>query len=192
MKMIFTGAQPVPVERILLIESGSRHLIDHVVPVLREHWRNASIDLITCFPGVPKSLEGPATRVFRTADYGGAQARAKLYAELRARQYQVAGMICSGEPVMTRWKLAVAWKVPAKFLAINENGDYFWIDVAHRRVLARFSLARLGLSGSGAAAAAARLLLFPFHLAYLLLYAASAHGRRALRRWLHLGSLSNL
>ncbi len=182
MRMVFTGREPSPVDRILVIESGSRHLIDHVVPVLRRHWSNAAFDLVTCFPGVPKSLEDPANRVFRTADFAGSQARARLYAELRARHYQVGAIICSGEPVMTRWKLALAWKVPAKFIAINENGDYFWIDAAHRRTLARFTLARLGLSGAGAASSAGRLLLFPLHLAYLLLYAASAHGRRAVRR----------
>ena len=182
MNLVFTGREPQPVHRILLIESGSRHLIDRVVPVLRQHWQHAAFDLVTCFPGVPRSLDEPATRVFRTADFAGPQARARLYAELRARQYQVGAIICSGEPIMTRWKLALVWKVPAKFLAINENGDYFWFDVAHRRILARFTLARLGLSGAGAASAAARLLLFPFHLAFLLLYAASAHGRRAVRR----------
>jgi hypothetical protein len=185
MRYVFSAREPQPVERILLVESGSRHLIDRVVPVLREHWGNAAIDLVTCFPGVPRSLDDPANRVFRTEDFSGPQARARLYAELRARRYQVGAIICSGEPVMTRWKLALAWKVPAKFLAINENADYFWIDVAHRRVVARFAMARLGLSGAGgagAAAASARLLLFPFHLAYLLLYAASAHGRRAVRR----------
>ena len=192
MKLVFSGRQPKTVERILLIESGSRHLIDRVVPVLRQHWPGAAIDLVTCFPGVPKSLDEPGNGVFRTADFAGAPARARLYAELRVRQYQVGGMICSGEPVMTRWKLALAWKIPAKFLAINENGDYFWIDLAHRRVLARFTLARLGLAGSGAAAAAARLLLFPFHLIYLLLYAASAHGRRAVRRWTRPGTFSAL
>lgn len=192
MRLVFTGDQPKSVERILLIESGSRHLLDRVVPVLRQHWPGAGIDLVTCFPGVPESLNDPATRIFRTADFAGAAARSRLYAELRAQPYQVGGMICSGEPVMTRWKLALAWKVPAKFLAINENGDYFWIDVAHRRVLARFTLARLGLAGSGAAAAAARLLLFPLHLVYLLLYAASAHSRRAVRRWTRPATVSTL
>src|SRR5436305_8586724 len=145
MRYVFSARQPEPVERILLIESGSRQLIDRVVPVLREHWGNVAIDLVTCRPGVPSSLDDGDNRIFRTQDFTGPRARARLYAELRARRYQVGAMICSGEPVMTRWKLALAWKVPAKFLAINENADYFWIDVAHRRVLARFTLARLGL-----------------------------------------------
>ncbi len=178
MKMVLTAREPAPVARILLIESGSRHLIDRVVPTLRQHWGNAPIDLLTCFPGTPATLADSVHRVFRVAEYQGRDGRARLYRELGELKYDVAGMICSGEPIMTKWKWVTAWKVPAKFLAINENGDYFWFDVAHRHTLRRFAFERMGLSGSGAGAAFARIVLFPFTLAYLLLYAASAHLKR--------------
>lgn len=181
MNLVFTGREPQPVLRILLIESGSRRLIDHVVPLFRNHWGNAQIDLLTCFPGVPQSLQNQPNRVFRVADYRGREGRARLYQELSASNYDVAGMICSGEPIMTKWKWAVAWHLPAKFLAINENGDYFWFDIAHRRNLRLFAASRMGLSGSGSGRTAFRLALFPLTLAYLLLYAASAHARRGLR-----------
>ena len=40
-------------------------------------------------------------------------------------------MICSGEPVMMKWKWALALRIPAKDFIINENGDYFWLDRGH-------------------------------------------------------------
>ena len=46
----------------------------------------------------------------------------------------------------------------------------------------QFVLFRSGLAGSGAVRTLARLISFPFTLLYLLLYATSAHARRALRR----------
>ncbi len=91
------------------------------------------------------------------------------------------GIICSGEPIMTKWKWALAARVPAKVFIINDNADYFWLDRAHLGMLRRMAAARLGLSGSGAARGLGQAAAFPFVLAYLLLYAAAVHLRRALR-----------
>ena len=48
------------------------------------------------------------------------------------------GILCSGEPIMTKWKWWLAAKVPAKIFIINENADYFWLDRARLRQLGRF------------------------------------------------------
>jgi hypothetical protein len=91
------------------------------------------------------------------------------------------GIICSAEPVMFKWKWAVAWKLPAKLFIINESADFYWFDRAHLDLIRQTVLLRSGLAGAGAVRTLARVVSFPFTLAYLLLYASAAHARRALR-----------
>lgn len=166
--------------RILLIESGSRHLIEGVIPLLRaSHGASTEIDLVTCFPGTPRGCDG---QVFRVGDYrDGAAGRARLRTAILAREYKIAGMICAAEPVMTKWKWWLAARVPAKFFILNENGDYFWLDWERRRTILQFAAYRAGLTGSAAVPALVRFFLFPLTLAYLILYACTVHLRRRIR-----------
>ena len=92
------------------------------------------------------------------------------------------GIVCSAEPVMTKWKWALALRIPAKIFIINENGDYFWLDRKNLGPLRRFVLYRSGLTEAGAVRTLARVISFPFTLLYLILYATAVHARRALRR----------
>ena len=87
-------------------------------------------------------------------------------------------MICSGEPIMTKWKWALALRLPVKVLVVNENGDFFWFDRANWRTVRRFVFIRTGLSGGDAVRTIGRILVFPLTLAFLLLYAALIHLRR--------------
>ena len=119
--------------------------------------------------------------VFRVGDYGGGAGRDKLLRELVGRGYDIMGIICSAEPVMTKWKWWLAAKIPAKVFILNENGDYFWLDWSQWRIIIHFVLFRAGLTGPGAVPALMRLLVFPFTLAYLLGFAAWAHLKRAVR-----------
>jgi hypothetical protein len=174
----FTSRTP-PFTRALLIESGSRRLLDSLVPSLYQFYGEAlEIDLVTCFAGVPEGFRGT---VYRVADYSGRAGRKRLYAELVSRGYPILGMICSGESIMTKWKWALAARVPAKVFALNENGDYFWVDWSHWRVILHFALFRAGLTGAAAIPTIARLVFFPVSLAYLLTYAGLVHLRRKLR-----------
>ena len=160
------------------MESGSRHLIEQVLPGLRRTYgESIPIDLATCFAGAPEGIDA----VYRVADHRGRDGRRKLYGALAAKRYSIMGMVCSGEPIMTKWKWALAARLPAKVFAINENGDYFWLDRGHWRAILHFALFRAGLSGAGAARTLGRLLVFPFTLSYLLLYASTVHMRRAWR-----------
>jgi len=173
----------VPAGRILFVESGSREISERLLPTL---WRNhgASVDIVTCFPGVPQGLL-PGATVFRTGDYQGRSGRKRLYRELRARHYALLGILCSGERIMTRWKWALALQIPAKIFIVNENADYFWLDYAHRGVLTHFAFLRSGLTGIGGLRTLARLIAFPFTLAWLGAYAGWVHSRRALRLLVH-------
>ena len=178
MRSFFTRSTP-PFTKVLLIESGSRRLYDDLIPNLYDTYGDQlQIDLVTCFAGVPEGFRG---EVFRVADYSGRAGRKRLYAELIARQYPIAGMICSGESIMTKWKWALAARLPVKVFALNENGDYFWMDWGHWRVMTHFILFRAGLTGAAAIPTIGRLFFFPATLAYLMLYAAFVHLRRKVR-----------
>jgi len=178
LRQFFTRATP-RFTKVLLIESGSRRLFDDLIAGLYETYgEELEIDLVTCFAGVPQNFRG---EVFRIGDYSGRAGRKRLYTELAARRYPIAGIICSGESIMTKWKWALAAKLPSKVFALNENGDYFWLDWAHWRVMLHFALFRIGLTGAAAIPTIARLLFFPLTLAYLLGYAAFVHLKRKLR-----------
>jgi len=172
-----------PVDAILLVESGSRHVLERVIPSLRQTWgEEVSLDLVTCFPGLPQGLQPETTRLYSVSEYRSRDRRKQLYHLLAQARYAFVGIICSAEPLMTKWKWAVALQVPAKVFIINENGDYFWFDRFHWRVVWQLLLLRSGLAGAGAVRTLARVISFPFTLLYLLLYASAVHTRRALRR----------
>jgi hypothetical protein len=169
------------VQRVLLVESGSRAITERLLPLLRGiHGSAFAIDLVTCFPGLPAGFPSEMT-VYRVSDYAGRTGRKRLYRELRARGYSLLGIVCSAEPIMNKWKWALAAQIPAKVFLINENADYFWLDYSHWRTLTRLALLRAGLSGAASLRTLARLALFPFTLAGLLLYAAYVHTRRKTR-----------
>ncbi len=170
-------------ESILLVESGSRGLVEHVIPSLRETWGpDAFIDVVTCFSKLPAGLQPDTTRVYRVSEYRGRNGRTQLQRQLSKNRYTIMGIVCSGEPIMTKWKWWLALRVPAKIFIINENGDYFWLDWGHLGLIREFVFLRSGLAGAGAVRLLARAFCFPFTFVYLLLYATTVHARRALRR----------
>ena len=176
MRYFITRREP-PLTRILLIESGSRSLIERVLPHLRRAWgEEVPIDLVTCYAGVPDGIAG----VYRVTEYGSPERRPELIRLLREQRYSIAGMICSGEPIMTKWKCLIAFRIPAKIFIVNENGDYFWMHRDNLANMREFALVRLGLSGAGAVRTLGRVLIFPFSVLFLVLYACVAHMRRAL------------
>jgi hypothetical protein len=170
-----------PFTRILLIESGRRELFDELLRGLYDVHPGMHADLVTCYEGVPSTFRSDVGRVYRVTEYHTRALRRKLYKELGANRYAVAGIICSSEPIMTKWKWVLAARLPAKVFILNENGDYFWIDRGHLSNLTQFVLFRAGLTGSGAVRTLARLVSFPFTLLYLILYAITVHLRRKLR-----------
>jgi hypothetical protein len=181
-RYFLTGRLP-KVTSILLVESGTRGLLEGLIPGLRQAWGGQiPVDLVSCYTSLPKGFEPHNTRIYRVGDYRGRAARGRLYRELAAKRYALVGIICSGEIVMAKWKWVLALRIPAKIFIINENGDYFWFDRMHLGAIRQFVLFRSGLAGSGAVRTLVRLISFPFTLLYLLLYATSAHTRRALRK----------
>jgi hypothetical protein len=178
----FLSRRDPPVTAILLVESGSRHLLERLLPTLRKTWgEDIFIDLVTCYTTLPQGFLPETTRLYCVTQYRGRELRRQLYRQLLANRYSYMGIICSAEPLMTKWKWAVALRVPAKLFIINENADFFWFNRSHWRVLRHFVLYRSGLADAGAVRMLAGLILFPFTLLYLVLYATAVHARRALR-----------
>jgi len=181
MRYFFTHAHP-PTQRVLLVESGPRYVLERLLPALEQNYgRLEQIDLLTCHAGVPQSFDMERGRIYRVQDHRGWKARRRLFKDLRGRQPDICGLLCTGLPIMTPWKWLAAWHVPSKVFLINENGDYFWLDRGHVRIIWRFMLIRAGLSGGNAPAHLGEILVLPFTFAYLLLYAAQVHFRRWLR-----------
>jgi hypothetical protein len=181
MRFLFSKQLP-PFDRVALIESGSRHLLEDLLPGLYEiHGASMQLDLITCYAGAPKAFRPEQGKVFHITNHNGHANREQLVDALKERRYSITGMICSAEPIMTKWKWMLAFRLPGKVFLLNENGDYFWMDRGHLHVLAHFVLFRLGLVGAGAVLTIGRIVLFPFSFLYLLAYAGMVHLRRKAR-----------
>ena len=61
---------------MLLVESGSRHLFDTLIPKLNQIYGDGiEIDLVTCFAGVPDGFRGTVSRV---TDYRDPASRLRL------------------------------------------------------------------------------------------------------------------
>ena len=180
MRFVFSQRMP-PGTRILLIESGPRSILEGIIDHLHAGWgEGMPIDLVTCYGGLPAGLPAD-THVYRVGDYGTPERRKELVRDIRSRGYAYAGMICSAEPIMTKWKWMIALRVPAKVFILNENGDYFWLHRENAKIVREFALVRAGLYGSDGVRTIGRLLVFPFAVIFLLLYAFQAHARRMLR-----------
>ncbi len=181
MRYFLSGRQPEPAA-ILLVESGSRDVLERLAMHLRGAWgADVPIDLVTCYATAPLGFEESGARIYRVSDYQGKHRRRMFYRELARNGYSHLGIICSNEPLMLKWKWALAFHLPAKVFITNENGDYFWLDRRHASVIRRFAADRAGLTGAGAVRTLLRIVSFPFTAGYLILYAAVVHARRALR-----------
>jgi hypothetical protein len=180
----FFSRQIPPFTRILLVESGSRTLLNKLIPVLQQiqasdpAGASMEIDLVTCYAGVPERFQG---RVYHVSDYSGPSGRQELYDELARRNYTLCGIICSAEPIMTKWKWMLAARLKSKVFIINENADFFWLDRGHIRQVLHLMFYRAGMTGSSAIPALVRLIFFPLTLLYLLAYAGTVHLQRKIR-----------
>ena len=180
MRYFLSKAVP-PFSRVLLVESGSRQLFEDLLSKLYHVHPNMTADLVTCYAGSPKNFRSGRGCVYRVTDYPDTASRKRFLAELSANRYTIAGIICSAEPIMTKWKWILALRLPAKVFVLNENCDYFWLDRGQWSAIRHFVAFRAGLTGAGAVRTIGRLLLFPFTLLYLILFAAAVHSRRRLR-----------
>ncbi len=161
------------------MESGTREVTERILPVLYQ--QTPFLDIVTCYGSAPQAFDASRGQCLDIGDYQGSDGRKRLFAELWARHYSAVGIISDETPIMFKWKWFIAGQLPGKMFVVNENCDYFWVDRANFHIVRKFVLYRLGLTGADAARTLTQLLLFPFTVAYLLLFAGWVHARRALR-----------
>ncbi|MCX6623102.1 MAG: hypothetical protein NTY38_18950 [Acidobacteria bacterium] len=169
--------------RVLLVESGPRQLLENFLPGFLEQNRDEmeALDLVTCFSAEPAALAANSTRVYRTTDYSDPGGRQRLVRDLAANRYTAMIVLCADNPILLKWKVYLAGKLPAAVLIVNENGDYFHLNRSQWSTILEFGLTRSGLQGASAVPTVARVVAFPFTFAYLLLSAIVVHLRRRLR-----------
>ena len=167
---------------LVLVESGSRELFDDYIGHLYEqHGSHIRIDLVTCYAGKPAGFRESNGKIYRVQDYRGWDGAKRLALELRAKGPSVLGIICSGVPILAKWKWLLAASLKAKVFVMNENGDYFWVDYSNWNVILHFMAFRAGMSGEGGVWLPLRMLIFPFGMAYFAAYAAWLHSRKWIR-----------
>jgi hypothetical protein len=169
-------------DRVVLVESGPRPLFDGFVGRLYDiHGQHIRVDLVTCYSGQPQGFRESNGAILRVQDYRGWEGAKRMAAELRERQPTVLGIICSGVPVMAKWKWLLFAALRSKVFVMNENGDYFWVDYSNWKLILHFMAFRAGMSGDHGIWLPLRMLVFPFGMAYFAAYAVWLHGRRRLR-----------
>ncbi len=181
MRYLFRKAVP-EIRRVLLVESGPRTLSERFLPVLRKVCGEAvEVDLFTCLPPPPPGAMPGVHNVYRSQDYLGRPGRLLLLKTLRANGYQGMVMFCADSPLLFRSKWALALRLPVKVLIANENADCYWLDTGHWCSARSMLAGRYGLRGLASFRILGQVLLFPFVLVWLLLYALVVHARRGLR-----------
>ncbi len=164
--------------RVLLVESGSRALGEQAIERIRSVFgAELPVDALICRSEAPAS----ASRCWSVLGLHTARLRWALLRELRAQRHPVVAVLSSGDPTMAPWKWATAAMLPAKFLIVNENADFFWLDRGHWSNLVALGKQRSGLGGESAVRTLFRFVAYPFAFVYLLAYAAWVHTVRALR-----------
>lgn len=160
---------------VLLIESGSPEVARRALGKIREHFPDARYHLLTCWPDPPTGLY---RSVFRAADYPTGWEKLRLLLSLARRKWRVLVILCTGEPVLWRWKMLAVALFPSKVLIVNENADFFWVDWTHRRHVRQFLAVRWGVNRDEITATALRALVFPLTLLFLILTALYLYARR--------------
>jgi hypothetical protein len=181
MRGIFSRHVP-PLDDVLVVESGPREIADKFLRHLYEVQSSRKVDIVTCYGSAPSAFlpERGVCYSIHDPEYSGK--RLKLLGHLRKSRYAAVSIICSGQPIMTRWKWLIAIRMPAKTLIVNEYGDFFFFDWYHRHIAQMMAASRMGIYGGNLHLdLIGQLLLFPFSLLFLLMCAGVIHLRRAFR-----------
>jgi len=168
-------------ERILVIESGPRKVADTFLQHLYEVQKSEQVDLLTCYPGTPKSFDSQRGNVYSVHHPNAKSDRGQFIRKLLGKHYTVVAILCTGDPVLTKWKWAIALRTKAKVLIVNEFDGFFLLDRKHLRPAKMMLWIRLGLHQPLKLHVLGEVFLVPFTITYLALYAGWVHARRALR-----------
>lgn len=180
MRGLFSKAHP-SFERLLVVESGSRDVTETFLHHLYQVQKSSHVDLLSCYPGRPKAFDPERGSVYSVHDAAARENRGRFIRRLLANRYTIVAILCTGDPVLAKWKWVIALRAKAKILVVNEHAGFFLLDFQHRRFARMMLSLRLGVHQPFQLRLMGELLLMPFTIGYLALYAAYVHARRALR-----------
>jgi hypothetical protein len=167
-------------DRVLLIESGSRPIAEKFLAHLYAEHPAHHVDVLTCYAGEPASFDNSRGRVISVHTAQGG--KLSFVEGLAENRYHMVAILCSGEAIMTPWKWAVSARLPVKLLIVNENADYFWFDLGNIGNVLGLASRRCGVRLRFDPQLVLQILVAPFVYLYLLVNAGWVHMRRALRR----------
>lgn len=163
-------------DRVLLVESGSRWILEKAWERMRPIFPGARYELCTCFPGEPSP--GGSERTFRVTEAPGVGGKLRMLLAMRRSRTPVAALLFTTERILLPWKLALLFVLPSKLLIINENADFFWLDRSNLAVIRRFLAVRAGVNGAELLRAVFRVAVFPLAFVFLAGSALVAHTVR--------------
>ena len=177
MKYFFRRKIPVAGD-ILFMESGSPEVARRALEGIRKIFPRARYHLCTCQP-VPSTTM--FSSVFQVTDYPTGWEKLGLLFSFWRKGWEVLVILCTGEPLLWRWKILALAILPAKVIIVNENADFFWLDWGNRATLRRLMGIRWGVNLDEILFTMLRAVAFPFTLLLLLATAGFLYLRRARR-----------
>lgn len=156
----------------LLIESGAQAATERFLQHVYTAERECRVDVLTCYRTYPENFDTNRGRMFYIHEPEIAQRRSAFICRLLAARYSVLAVVSTGSPVLTKWKWLLVAFTRARVLIVTENSQYFLLESLSGRV-PRLSAVQLRLG--------AELLVVPFSMTFLLVYAGAAHFRRLFR-----------
>jgi hypothetical protein len=163
---------------ILMIESGSPEVARRALERIRNLFPGARYHLCTCQADAPNASY---TSVYRAADYPTAWKKLGLLSSFCRRGWNILVILCTGEPILLRWKIMALAMLPSKVLIVNEHADFFWLDWENRRTLRKLASIRWGVNLEEFFATLLRAIVFPITLLILLVTAGLLYSRRGWR-----------
>ncbi len=181
MRGVFSRAHP-SFDRLLVIESGPREITERILPYFYDDQKCRQLDVLTCYTAGPANFDPGRGTLFFANSADIAHDRQRFIRTLIGTPYSVVAIICADSAVLSKWKWTVALFTKAKLLIINENAHFFFLDLSHHRVAEAMLARRMGIRNpTKFIVLCGELLIVPFTVAYLLLYAGAVHVRRLLR-----------
>ena len=176
---LFRKSRP-PFGRVLLIESGPRPAADQFLQQIYGLEGCREVDVLTCFSTPPEAFQSERGQVFFVTDPAIAGNRRQFIRQVASVPYDVVAVLSTDSGILRNWKWAVALLTRAKIVLVRESAEFFFFDYGYLRQVKvdfahfrRKQMTRLRLAGE--------VLLMPFMISYLLLYAGQVHLRRLLR-----------
>jgi uncharacterized protein (TIGR02284 family) len=176
---LFTKRRP-PLRRVLLIESGSRQVAEQFLQRLYQSESCVQADVLTCFPTPPKTFQSRHGQVFDVTDPAIVHDRQRFLRKTASTPYDVIAILQTGSRILRNWKWTLAILTRAKILLVKENADSAFLDYGYLQHL-KVDLPRFRREQVTQLRLAGEVLLMPFTISYLLLYAGRVHLRRLLQ-----------